>query len=404
MSRVFIFLTLTCAALSGCGDTSLAPGGGAASLLATWISTGDNHSCAVTGGKVQCWGLNTSGQLGNGTLSNALSPVFVTGITDAVEVSAGARHTCARLSSGAIWCWGENSEGQLGNGSFTDSPVPVQSTGVSSALSVSAGSNHSCAVRDDGVVLCWGRNIEGQLGNATFTSSNLPVQVFGVSTASSVSAGGAHACARLDNSTIQCWGSNTLNQLGSIGLITAPRNTPVTVTGITTAVSVSAGAGHNCADVTGPSRVRCWGDNFSGQLARSWTEQFFPDPPLTTSAEALNVPNITTPDGAAAGYAHSCTLLTDNTISCWGENFDGQLGNGSVIGFIHPHPSASATSTIVPVAVSSINSAKQVATGQFHSCALLLNGTVRCWGKNSSGQLGDGTGFVSTTPVQTLLL
>lgn len=402
--RVFFFLTLTCAALSGCGDVSLAPGGGVGALLASWLSCGDNHSCAVTEGKVQCWGRNTSGQLGNGSTTNALSPVFVSGITDAVEVSAGARHTCARLLGGTVWCWGDNTEGQLGNGSFTSSSVPVQSTGVASAVSVSAGGNHTCASRSNGTVLCWGRNIEGQLGNATFTSSNSAVQVSGLSTASAVSAGGAHSCAMLSDLTVQCWGSNSLNQLGSIGLIMAPRNTPVAVTGINTAVSISAGTGHNCAAVSSPTRVRCWGDNFNGQLAGSWTLQIFPLPALTTDAEALNVPGITTPDNAAAGYAHSCALLADNTIMCWGENFDGQLGNGSVIGFIPPHPSASSTSTIVPVAVSSISTASQVSLGQFHSCALLLNGTVRCWGKNSSGQLGDGTGLVSTTPVQTILL
>ena len=403
MSRIFFFLTFTCAALSGCGDVSLGPGG-VASLLATWLTAGDSHSCAVTGGKVQCWGLNTSGQLGDGTLSNALSPVFVTGITDAVQVSAGSRHTCARLSSGALWCWGENSEGQLGNGSFTDSLVPVQSTGVTDAISVSSGGSHTCAARAGGTVRCWGRNIEGQLGNATNTSSNLPVQVFGVTTASSVSAGGAHTCARLADSTVQCWGSNTLDQLGNTGLVAASRNTPIAVTGINTAVSISAGTGHSCAEVAFPSRIKCWGDNFSGQLARSWTIIFVPPSVEMTSPQALEVTGITTPAGAAAGYAHSCGVLDDNTVRCWGENFDGQLGNGTVAGFIPPNASASDTSTIVPVTVSGITSATQVATGQFHSCALLLSGQIMCWGMNSSGQLGNGTGVVSATPVQPILL
>lgn len=401
ISRAFFFMTLGASALAGCGDVALiAPG--VPNLLATWLSAGDSHTCAVTGGKVQCWGLNTSGQLGDGTTTNSLSPVFVSGITDAVEVQSGARHTCARLSGGAVWCWGENTAGQLGNGSFTSSSVPVQSTGVSTAVSVSAGGSHSCAVRADGSILCWGRNVEGQLGNATNTSSNLPVAVFGITTASSVAAGGAHTCARLADSTLRCWGSNTLDQLGNTALIAASRNTPIAVTGVSTALSISSGTGHSCSEVASPSRIKCWGDNFSGQLARFWTD-IFPSPVEMTSPQALEVPGITTPAGAAAGYAHSCGVLDDNTVRCWGENVDGQLGNGTVAGFIPPHASASATSTIVPVSASGIISATQVATGQFHSCALLLNGSVMCWGKNSSGQLGDGTGVASATPVQTLL-
>lgn len=402
ISRAFFFLTLCAAALAGCGDGALiAPG--APNLLATWVSAGENHTCAVTGGKVQCWGLNTEGQLGDGTTTRSLSPVFVTGITDAVEVHAGARHTCARLSTGAVWCWGDNFFGQLGNGTHTDSLVPIQPTGVSGAVSVSAGLSHSCAVRSNGSILCWGRNVEGQLGNETYTSSTLPVQVFGIATASTVSAGGAHTCARLADSTLRCWGSNTLDQLGKESLTAASSNTPVAVDGVSTAVSISSGTGHSCAEVGFPSRIKCWGDNYWGQLARSWTVIFVPPSVETTSPSVLEVTGITTPAGAAAGYAHSCGVLDDNTVRCWGDNSDGQLGNGNFVGFTLPHPDAPATSTMKAVSAKDIISATQVATGQFHSCALLLDGSVMCWGKNSSGQLGDGTGIASSTPVQVLL-
>jgi alpha-tubulin suppressor-like RCC1 family protein len=96
-------------------------------------------------------------------------------------------------------------------------------------------------------------------------------------------------------------------------------------------------------------------------------------------------------------------VLADNTIRCWGENFDGQLGNGNFVGFLPPDPSASNTATIVPVSVSGIVSASQVAAGQFHTCALLLNGNIMCWGRNDDGQLGNGTGIFSPTPVQVAL-
>lgn len=391
-----LFLTVIAAATGGCGDISLDTGGsGSGFLLASSVSAGDYHACAVSSGKVKCWGLNTSGQLGNNTVTSSLSPVLVSGITDAVQVSAGGRHTCARLSNGTAWCWGDNVDGQLGNGTFVDSLVPVQVSGLSGATSISSGASHTCAVLADGSLWCWGRNIDGQLGDASNTDSSSPVEVSGITTASAVAAGGSHTCARLTDSTLQCWGSNLVDQLGNIAFVAGSRNTPIAVTGINTAVSLSAGNSHTCAEIASPSRVRCWGNNVSGQLARLW-----PTLPLETSSpEAQNVASINTPAGVAAGLAHSCSVLTDNTVWCWGENFDGQLGNGSFAGFFPPNPSASATSTIVPVAVSGINSATQITAGLFHSCALLASNSVMCWGRNSSGQLGNGTGVTSLTPV-----
>jgi alpha-tubulin suppressor-like RCC1 family protein len=404
ITGILAFLTVIATALSGCGDVNFDPGA-VGNTLASSVATGDSHTCAVvTGGKVLCWGLNTSGQLGDNTVLDALSPVQVSGITDAVQVSAGARHACARLSNGTVWCWGDNTEGQLGNSSFVDSRIPVQAQGISGAVSVAAGGSHTCVVNASGTAQCWGLNTSGQLGNATNNSSNVPVSVFGVTTASTIVAGGSHTCARFSDATISCWGSNILDQLGNTGLIAASRNTPIAVSGINTAISISAGTSHNCAEVAGaPSRVRCWGDNFSGQLARAWTPQIPPSPPLTSSPEALPIIGISTPTWVAAGFAHSCSVLADNTIRCWGENFDGQLGNGNFVGFVPPDPSASITSTIVPVTVSGIVSATQVAAGQFHTCSLLLNGSIMCWGDNSSGQLGDGTGIFSATPVQVAL-
>ncbi|CAG1064876.1 hypothetical protein BAC1_00444 [uncultured bacterium] len=389
------------AALAGCGDLALDPDGVVSgSITASSVSTGDNHSCAVSSGNVKCWGLNTSGQLGNNSTASALSAVLVSGITDAVQVSAGSRHTCARLSNGTVWCWGDNVEGQLGNGTNADSLVPVQATGITGAIDLSSGGNHTCMVRADGSAWCWGRNTEGQLGNSSNIDSNLPVPVSGMTNAGKIAAGGAHTCARLLDFTVECWGSNVQNQLGNTGILAASRNFPVAVSNMTTAVSISAGANHNCAVVTSPSGVKCWGSDVNGQLARSWVPAIFPSPAITSFPDAQFVAGINTPSGVAAGFAHSCAALTNNTIRCWGENFDGQLGNGNFFGFFPPDPNASATSTVVPVGVSGISSAVEVAAGQFHSCARLFNGEIRCWGRNSSGQLGDGTGIFSSTPVR----
>lgn len=403
--RIPALFSLMAFLLSGCGDLSLDGGAdGSGFLLASSVDTGDNHSCAVSSGMVKCWGLNSSGQLGDNSAISSLTPVVVSGITDAVQVSAGSRHTCARLSNGTVWCWGDNVDGQLGNGSTTDSRVPVQVSGLSNATDISAGGGHTCAVRADGSSWCWGRNTEGQLGNSSNADSLVPAQVstgLGVAPAASISAGGLHTCALLQDSTVSCWGSNLLNQLGNSGVTAVSRNIPVPVLSLTSAASISAGTAHTCAEVASPQGVRCWGSNSSGQLARTWQVSGLPPfTPITSSPEALPVQGVSTPSEVAAGSSHSCTILTDNSVLCWGENADGQLGNGNFFGFVPPDGVFPATSTIVPVAVSGLSSASQVAGGQFHSCARLFTGQVMCWGRNTSGQLGDGTGILSATPVR----
>jgi len=206
------------------------------------VSAGGNHSCAVlSSGAVQCWGLNTKGQLGNGSTINSNIPVYVSGISNATSVSAQGDSSCAVIGSGAIQCWGANNFGQLGNGSTTNSNIPLSVSGISNATSISTGSTggHFCAVLSSGAVQCWGYNSYGQLGNGSITNSNSPVSVSGISNAISVSAGSFHSCAVLAGGAIKCWGFSTLGQLGN-GSITNS-NSPVNVVGISNATSVSAG-------------------------------------------------------------------------------------------------------------------------------------------------------------------
>ena len=402
ISAIFSFLTVIAAALAGCGDLSLDAGGaGSGFLLASSVSAGDTHTCAVSNSAVKCWGLNSSGQLGDDTATNSLSPVLVSGITDAAEVSAGGRHTCARLSDSTVWCWGNNTDGQLGDNTTAGSRVPVQVQGITTAAGISAGGNHTCSVLANGTVWCWGNNLNGQLGNGTNNDSSIPVQVSGITGASAVAAGGIHTCALLTDGTVRCWGSNVLEQLGNSLLLPGSRsNVPVTATTVSSAVEISAGANHNCVSVTSPgTRVRCWGNNFSGQLGSAWTVIF----PVveTTSNTPLTVNGITTPTSSvAAGLDHSCAALSnDGTLRCWGENGNGQLGNFTTFSFVPPGAGASSSSTVIPVTVSGINSATRVTAGLFHSCALLASSRVMCWGLNSFGQLGDGSSVSSFTPV-----
>lgn len=399
-----ILVSAALAALAaGCGDISL-DGGGAGLLVATSVSSGDLHSCAVSGGGVKCWGRGSSGQLGNGGTLDAPVAVIVSGLTGAIEVASGGRHSCARLGNGQVWCWGENSDGQLGNGTFTGSKVPVQTTGISTATAISAGAAHTCALLADGTLRCWGANLRGQLGNNTTADSNVPVQVSGLAlNATAVAAGGQHTCAVLSDQTARCWGSNASEQLGNASLFPGSfSRTPVVVTGVAGAQDLTAGSDHACASVTSPGpRVRCWGNNFSGQLGSAWTVISFPFTFETTSNEALTVNNITTlPADISGGADHTCAAFVDGVVRCWGENFFGQLGNnGSIAGFMPPGAGASATATVFPVLASSINTATRVSSGLFHACALASGGRVLCWGLNTYGQLGDGTTSTGFSPV-----
>jgi alpha-tubulin suppressor-like RCC1 family protein len=331
------------------------------------VSAGDKHSCAVLADDtVRCWG---SGRLGDGTATPSATPVDVSGINRAVGVSAGGGeidpgYTCAVLTDGTVRCWGSNNVGQLGNGTTTASPIPVTVSGISTAVAVSSGEWSTCSPMIDGTLRCWGKNDWGQLGNGTTTDSSTPVVVNGINTAVAVSVGYGHNCAVLIDGTVRCWGADSL--------------VPVIVTGINTAVAVSVGYGHNCA-VLIDGTVRCWGKNDWGQLGNGTT---------TDSSTPVVVNGINSAVAVEVGFYTSCAVLADGKIQCWGRNLFGLLGDGS-----------SAALSMTPVSVSSINTAVAVSVSDDHACAVLADGVVRCWGYNTSGQLGDGTAASSSTPV-----
>ena len=283
-------------------------------------------------------------------------------IKHAKQVSSGASHTCAlSTDDGMVQCWGYNTSGQLGNGTLTNSTTPIAVSGISTAVSVSAGVSHTCAVLNNGTVQCWGNNASGKLGNGTIANSTTPIAVSGISTAVSVSAGNSHTCAALNNGTVQCWGLNQYGQLGNG--TTTDSSTPVTVSGISTAVSVSAGVSHTCAVLSGGT-VMCWGYNYDGQLGHGTTITL---PPYGISTPVA-VSGISTGVAVSAANAHTCAALSDGTVKCWGDNSYGKLGNGTT------------TNSSVPVTASGISSAVAVSTGFFYTCAALSDGSAKCWG------------------------
>lgn len=162
------------------------------------LANGGGHSCLVRAdGSIRCWGDNSAGQIGDGTVTNRLTPVTVAGITTAVGVTGGALHTCAWLADGTARCWGLNNHGQIGDGTTVGRHTPVVVTGLSNVISMAAGDLHTCALLLDGTVRCWGNNFNGELGDGTTTDRHSPTQIFSLNGVAALSAGTAHTCAVL---------------------------------------------------------------------------------------------------------------------------------------------------------------------------------------------------------------
>lgn len=343
---------------------------------------GGNHSVAVMpDGTVRTWGANTFGQLGNGSTASSSTPMTVNGLGGTVRaVAAGSSHTVALMSDGTVKAWGSNSFGQLGNGTATPSSTPVTVSGLGGTVtSVAAGLSHSVALMSDGTIRTWGLNASGQLGDGTTTSSSTPVTVNGLGgTVVAVTAGNFHTVALMADGTLKSWGSNNFAQLGD-GTMTY-RTTPVAVTGLGgTVTSIAAGAWHTVAFMS-DSTLKAWGSNASGQLGNGTTTSS--STPVTVNGLGGTVTAMT------AGLGHTVVLMSDGTVKTWGDNTSGSLGDGTW------------TLKTTPVAVTGLGgTVTAIATGWGHTVALMADGTVKAWGENAAGELGDGTRVDRNLPV-----
>ncbi|MFH1434664.1 MAG: hypothetical protein ABIJ56_03005 [Pseudomonadota bacterium] len=344
------------------------------------LSAGSTHACTrTTSSQARCWGWNYYGQLGDGTTTDSGPAVGVSGMsTGSVDVSAGNMHSCGVLA-GAAKCWGRNNMGQLGNGTTTDSAEPVDVTGLSSGVTAAAtGGLHSCAILDTALVRCWGKNDQGQLGDGTIVDKTTPVEAWGLHPGvTELDTGDAHSCALITTGGVRCWGDNVYGQLGDG--TTFSRATAGAVFGLVDGCAgMSAGLNHTCA-LLDEGGVKCWGNNADGQLGDGTTDN---------AATPVDVSGLTDGLAVAAGGSHTCAMVEGGGVRCWGLNDYGQLGDGTT------------TSSLEPVDVAGLSSAAQaLSLGLFYSCALLAGSEIQCWGRNDNGQLGDGTTTDSAEPV-----
>jgi len=285
--------------------------------------------------------------------------------------------SCSILDDGSVKCWGQNNGGSSGN--------TVSIGAGRAAVAIAVGFDHACAILDNASLICWGGNSAGQLGDGTTTSSSTVSVDLGVGrTAAAIGTGSSHTCAILDNASLKCWGSNSHGQLGDGTTTDSSSPVSVDVGAGRFAVAVSGGRYHTCA-ILDDGSVKCWGYNGHGGLGDgTYTDS-------STPSSSVDLGTGLTAVSIATGYYHSCAILSDASLKCWGKNSDGQLGDGDT----------SSSNTPVSVAIGSVRSVLAVAAGSGHTCAIMDNMSVQCWGSNSAGQLGDGTTTDSTTPTTT---
>ncbi len=401
------------------GWAMLAAGGGAPSMASTpgvaAISVGGSHACAVrANGTVWCWGNNFSGQLGDGTYGDAekrrTAPVEVrrgSGVLrDITKVAAGSLHTCAVREDGRVLCWGDAYYGELGNGQSgtglsRNSAVFVRRGNgfLTDVEQVTAGDQHSCALRQDGGVMCWGQAVDGQLGDGTTgDSSGLRAKAVRVRQGNgylgdvrAIAAGERHTCAVKQDGSAWCWGSGRYGQLGDG--TSGPRHQRTRATrvrrgsGYLTRISgIGAGSYHTCARRT-DGTAWCWGQAFQGQLGDGTTGG---DDSITARPTQVLRPSqaLTGVSGIGSGALHTCVRRTDGSAWCWGSARAGQLGDGTTG---DPTTNTRLKSVRVVRMSGTFSGVRRLDGGSAHTCALRTDRTVWCWGSNFSGQLGIGS-------------
>ncbi|KKU34963.1 MAG: RCC1 repeat-containing protein, partial [Candidatus Wolfebacteria bacterium GW2011_GWC2_46_275] len=320
-----------------------------------------------------------AGTLASTTIVGAGMTANVQLSSNYISIAGGGYHSVALKSDGTVWAWGRNNYGELGEGSGISKSTPVQVSGLSDVIAVSAGGDHALALKSDGTVWAWGYNANGQLGDGTTINKTTPIQIAGLSGVRTVLAGSLHSLVLKDDGTVWAWGENGQGQLGDG--TTTDKTTPVQVVGLTGVESIGGGndSSHSFA-LKDDGTVWAWGDNYSGQLGDGTT---------TDKTTPVQVVGLTGVESIGGGFYFSVALKNDGTIWTWGANTYGQLGNGSTTG-----------SRSIPAQVVGLADVSAISAGFGHTIALKNDGTIWTWGYNTSGQIGDGTIVNRLTPAQ----
>jgi alpha-tubulin suppressor-like RCC1 family protein len=426
--RAAVVLAAVIAALPGgaVADQASQP----SSAAAGHIATGNFHSCAVLVAAVRCWGFGGDGRLGYGTTNSigddeapsSVAPLVGSGHT-VTAITSGSSHTCALLNDGTVRCWGFGRNGELGYGNMdsigddepamSGGPVFLGTAGgvALTATAISAGNGHTCALLSNGAVRCWGFNLDGRLGlyhtrsigDNELPGDVAPIDFGGGHTAKAVSAGGFHTCAILDDDTVRCWGFGGDGRLGyantkNIGREPPGPGDPTTNPPILpidsiesagpvflgagrSAKAITTGFGHTCA-VLDDDTMRCWGYNGSGRLGAG-NSASIGDDETPGSAPVVDLAGHTA-KAIDAGEQHTCAVLDDGSVRCWGFGGFGQLGYGNIRAIGDNEP----PSSVDPVSLGTGRSAVAVSSGAQHTCVTLDDASVRCWGYGPNGRLG----------------
>ena len=358
-----------------------------------------SYTCAILDNNtLKCWGFGTRGWLGYGnttTLNAPTNAVINLGVNrTAKAISAKSSHTCAILDNNTVKCWGEGNNGQLGYGNANDTNAP-SNTAINlgsnrTAKAISAQENHTCAILDNNTVKCWGISNNGQLGYGDTTQRNEPssdaINLGDGRTAKAIDTGLQHTCAILDNNTLKCWGNNNFGQLGYGD--TTRRNEPssdaINLGDSRTVKAISAGEFHTCA-ILDNNTLKCWGLNNNGQLGYDNTNNL-----NEPASAAVDLGDNRTAKAISMGWRYTCALLDNNTLKCWGNNDSGQLGYGDITQRTEPSSDA--------INLGDGRIAKAISAGESHTCAILDNNTLKCWGSGANGRLGYGDTTQRTEP------
>ncbi|MBA2661714.1 MAG: hypothetical protein H0U74_05425 [Bradymonadaceae bacterium] len=337
------------------------------------VSTQADHSCALrAGGGVVCWGDNTFGQLGNGTFVASRTPVAVSGIHDALDVSVGYYFSCAVRVGGELWCWGRNAVRELGQGAeMLRSPLPIKVPIEATITSVSAGAHHACALEEGpsgGAVWCWGGNVNGMTGNGVSSAAREPSRLDELleqaGSAKKVRSGIRQSCAIMADERVFCWGDNLARQLSESGQVS---DIYPPILKESRALDIAPFHEHTCVIVE-PGELVCRGKNSGFQ------------------SSAQNLAGVVE---VATGLDHTCARTLEGKVFCWGHNGFHVLGA----------PAPAQIGDPLEIDLGGV-AATQIDSGLFQVCAALENGKVACWGNNASGQLGNGESSVSLVALE----